>query len=52
MKAMDKIIGYSSIKRELGQISDTLKIAKHTTSLACFRLVGSFFTANPVLVNL
>ena len=25
MKAMDKIIGYSSIKRELGQISDTLK---------------------------
>ena len=25
MKAMDKIIGYSSIKRELRQISDTLK---------------------------
>ena len=25
MKAMDKIIGYSSIKRELKQISDTLK---------------------------
>ena len=52
MKAMDKIIGYSSIKRELGQISDTLKIAKLMTSWAFPRLAGSFFTANPVLVNL
>ena len=52
MKAMDKIIEYASIKRELGQISDTLKNREAYDKLGVSCPVDFFFTVIPMSANL